>query len=107
MTDPARSPKIKPWHLDRIAIVYVRQSDPQQVVKHPESTARQYALLDRAVALGWPRERVRVIDEDQGKTGSTAEGRPRPHRPDPRPGGEPAGAVLQGLASATGVVLPV
>jgi DNA invertase Pin-like site-specific DNA recombinase len=75
MTDPQRSPKIKPWHLDRVAIVYIRQSDPQQPVKHPESTARQYALVDRAVALGWPRERVKVIDDDQGKTGSTAEGR--------------------------------
>ena len=75
MTDPLRSPKIKPWHLDRIAVVYVRQSDPQQVVKHPESTARQYALVDRAVALGWPRERVKVIDDDQGMTASTAEGR--------------------------------
>jgi DNA invertase Pin-like site-specific DNA recombinase len=75
MTDPQRSPKIKPWHLDRIAIVYIRQSDPQQPIKHPESTARQYALVDRAVALGWPRERVKVIDDDQGKTASTAEGR--------------------------------
>ena len=75
MTDPQRSPKIKPWHLDRIAIVYIRRSDPQQPVKHPESTARQYALVDRAVALGWPRERVKVIDDDQGKTASTAEGR--------------------------------
>src|SRR5262249_11662285 len=75
MTDAVRSPKIKSWHLDRIAIVYIRQSDPQQLVKHPESTARQYALVERAVALGWPRDRVVVIDEDQGKTASTAEGR--------------------------------
>ena len=75
MIDPYRSPKIKPWHLDRSAIVYIRQSTPQQVVKHPESTARQYALIDRAVALGWPRERVIVIDEDQGKSGEFAEGR--------------------------------
>ncbi len=80
MTDPLRSPKIKPWHLDRYAIVFVRQSDPQQVVKHPESTARQYALVDRAVALGWPRERVLVIDDDQGKSGTTAEGRLGFHR---------------------------
>jgi DNA invertase Pin-like site-specific DNA recombinase len=75
MTDPLHSPKIKSWHLERSAIVYIRQSDPQQPVKHPESTARQYALVDRAVALGWPRERVIVIDDDQGKSGSTAEAR--------------------------------
>jgi DNA invertase Pin-like site-specific DNA recombinase len=80
MTDLLRSPKIKPWHLDRYAFVYVRQSDPQQVIKHKESTARQYALVDRAVALGWPKERVIVIDEDQGKSGSTAEGREGFHR---------------------------
>jgi len=75
MTDPLSSGKIKPWHLERCAFVYVRQSDPQQIVKHPESTARQYALVDHAVALGWPRDRVVVIDNDQGKTASTAEGR--------------------------------
>ena len=75
MTDLLHSSKIKAWHLERFAIVYIRQSDPQQPIKHPESTARQYALVDRAVALGWPRERVIVIDDDQGKTGSTAEGR--------------------------------
>lgn len=75
MTDPVNSSKIKHWHLERYAIDYVRQSDPQQPIRHPESTARQYALVDRAVALGWPRERVLVIDEDQGRTASTAEGR--------------------------------
>ncbi len=41
------TPKLKPWHLDRAAIVYVRQSTPQQVLDHQESTARQYALADR------------------------------------------------------------
>ena len=80
MTDPARSPlasaKLKPWHLDRAAIVYVRQSTPQQVTDHQESTARQYALADRAVALGWPRGQVCVIDEDLGKSGQSIEGRP-------------------------------
>jgi DNA invertase Pin-like site-specific DNA recombinase len=80
VTDAPRSPKIKPWHIDRYAIVFVRQSDPQQVVKHPESTARQYGLVDRAVELGWPRERVLVIDEDQGKSATTAEGREGFHR---------------------------
>jgi DNA invertase Pin-like site-specific DNA recombinase len=80
VTEPPRSPKIKPWHLDRYAIVFVRQSDPQQAVKHPESTARQYGLVGRAVELGWPPERVTVIDDDQGKSGTTAEGRLGFHR---------------------------
>jgi DNA invertase Pin-like site-specific DNA recombinase len=75
MIDPLSSGKIKPWHLDRLAFVYIRQSNPQQIVKNPESTARQYALVDYAVALGWPRDRVVVIDDDQGKSASTAVGR--------------------------------
>ena len=62
-------------HLQRLAIVYVRQSTQQQVLEHRESTARQYALADRATALGWPRAAVEVIDEDQGRSGSSAEGR--------------------------------
>jgi DNA invertase Pin-like site-specific DNA recombinase len=69
------SPKVHPWHLDRLAVVYVRQSSVQQVLENRESTERQYALVDRAVACGWPRDRVLVIDEDQGKSGSTSEGR--------------------------------
>ena len=76
MTESLRSPKLKPWHLDRTAIVYVRQSSPQQVIDHQESTARQYGLVDRAVALGWSRTQVVVIDDDLGKSGQSAEGRP-------------------------------
>src|SRR6516225_8027663 len=80
MTDPARNPvasaKLKPWHLDRAAAVYVRQSTPQQVLELQESTARQYALADRAVALGWPRAQVVTIDDDLGKSGQSIEGRP-------------------------------
>ena len=76
MNDTPRSPKVKPWHLDRSAVVYVRQSTPQQVAEHQESTARQYALADRAVELGWPRGAVSVIDEDLGESGQSAEGRP-------------------------------
>jgi DNA invertase Pin-like site-specific DNA recombinase len=75
MTD-SRSPKLKPWHLDRVAVVYVRQSTPQQVLEHQESTARQYALADRAVAFGWARDRVTTIDDDLGKSGQSIEGRP-------------------------------
>ena len=70
------SPKVRPIHLDRRAVVYVRQSTPQQVAENTESTARQYALADRAVALGWATAEVEVIDEDQGRSGATAEGRP-------------------------------
>ncbi len=70
-----RSDKIRNSHLERLAIVYVRQSTQQQVLEHRESTARQYALVDRAVALGWPGAAVQVIDEDQGHSGSSAEGR--------------------------------
>jgi DNA invertase Pin-like site-specific DNA recombinase len=56
-------------------VVYLRQSTPQQVLEHQESTARQYALADRAVAFGWPRDRVLIIDDDLGQSGQSAEGR--------------------------------
>src|SRR5258708_25365455 len=74
--DLPASHKLKPWHLDRAAVVYVRQSTPQQVAEHRESTARQYALADRAALLGWPRCQVQVIDDDLGKSGQSAERRP-------------------------------
>lgn len=67
--------KVRDEHRARLAIVYVRQSTQHQVLEHRESTARQYALVDRAAALGWPRERIVVIDDDQGTSGSSAEGR--------------------------------
>jgi DNA invertase Pin-like site-specific DNA recombinase len=72
---PLRSDKITDEHLQRLALVYVRQSTQQQVLEHRESTARQYALKDRAVALGWPAAAVEVIDDDQGRSGSSVEGR--------------------------------
>jgi DNA invertase Pin-like site-specific DNA recombinase len=71
----SRSEKITDEHLRRLAIVYVRQSTQQQVIEHQESTARQYALVHRAAALGWPAAAVQVIDEDQAHSGSSAEGR--------------------------------
>src|SRR5271167_4717558 len=70
-----RSPKILDLHLDRLAVVYVRQSDPQQGLNNRESRERQYALAEHAVALGWPRDRVMVIDDDQGQSGRTADQR--------------------------------
>jgi DNA invertase Pin-like site-specific DNA recombinase len=68
--------KVRRQHLERLAVVYVRQSTPQQIVNNCESTARQYALRDRATQLGWPAGRVEVIDDDQGQSGQSAEGRP-------------------------------
>lgn len=67
--------KIQPRHRDRLAVVYVRQSTPQQVLEHRESTALQYDLRRKAIAWGWAPDRVMVVDEDQGHTASSAEGR--------------------------------
>ena len=67
--------KICSTHRDRLAIVYIRQSTPQQIERHQESTRLQYALVECAVHFGWPRERVVVIDDDLGRTGKTIEGR--------------------------------
>lgn len=69
------STKVHERHLARLAIVYIRQSTPYQVQVNVESKARQYALWEYAVALGWPSERVLVIDEDQGQSGKFADGR--------------------------------
>jgi DNA invertase Pin-like site-specific DNA recombinase len=77
---PFRSAKILDRHRERLAVVYVRQSSPQQVLEHRESRERQYALANYAVTLGWPRERVVVIDEDQGHSGKSAEDRAGFHR---------------------------
>jgi DNA invertase Pin-like site-specific DNA recombinase len=67
--------KIGWQHLNRKACLYVRQSSLAQVTHHRESTARQYNLRERAVALGWAAEQVEVIDEDQGLSGASAVGR--------------------------------
>lgn len=77
---PFRSAKIQERHLERLAIVYVRQSTPQQVLEHRESRERQYALADYAATLGWSRERVLLIDEDQGHSGKSAAARAGFHR---------------------------
>lgn len=67
--------KVTSSHLDRDAYLYIRQSTPRQVLENTESTQRQYALGDRAVAQGWSREQIHVIDCDLGKSGSQAAGR--------------------------------
>ena len=70
------SAKIKPNHLDREALIYVRQSTMAQVRFNQESTQRQYALQEKALLLGWPEERIRVIDGDLGISGSGRSKRP-------------------------------
>ncbi len=56
-------------------MVYVRQSTPQQVLDHKESRERQYALAGHALSMGWAKERVLIIDEDQGQSGKIADHR--------------------------------
>ena len=73
---PWEDRKIQGQHRDRFAVVYVRQSTAQQMVRHQESTRLQYGLVDRARAFGWARPQGLVIDEDLGKSGATAVGRP-------------------------------
>ena len=64
--------KITGAHLERSAFIYIRQSTLRQVMSNTESTARQYALKQRAIALGWPSERIVTIDSDQGQSGASA-----------------------------------
>jgi Resolvase, N terminal domain len=66
---------ILPHHLNRMAMVYVRQSTPKQLVVHQESTRRQYQLAERAATLGWPQPRIVVLDEDLGRSGASSEAR--------------------------------
>lgn len=76
LTHPINNGKIQKIHLDRLAIVYIRQSTMQQVERHQESTRLQYGLVSRAKYLGWSSQRVVVIDEDLGQSAVTAVGRP-------------------------------
>ena len=69
------SSKVLATHRYRSAVVYVRQSTPGQVEHNTESTDRQYALAERAVRLGWPRDAVRIIDADLGRSGASTAGR--------------------------------
>ena len=64
--------KVTTAHLSRLAYLYVRQSTLRQVFENTESTHRQYALRERAVALGWPLDRIIVIDSDLGQSGASA-----------------------------------
>src|SRR5258708_34073143 len=62
--------KVNAGHLKRNAYLYVRQSTPRQVLENTESTKRQYALRERAIALGWSLEQIIVIDRDLGHSAS-------------------------------------
>jgi DNA invertase Pin-like site-specific DNA recombinase len=73
LTEP--SSKVQDRHQERLAVVYVRQSTPQQVLDHQESTRLQYGLQRRAEALGWATDRVLIIDEDLGKSATSIVGR--------------------------------
>lgn len=64
--------KIQSFHLQKIAYVYLRQSTMKQVMHHQESTERQYALTNRAQMLGWPKEKVLILDEDLGLSGTSS-----------------------------------
>jgi Resolvase, N terminal domain len=64
--------KVTPAHLERLAVVYVRQSTLAQVREHGESTTRQYALGALAADLGWPPQNVTIVDADLGLSGDIA-----------------------------------
>jgi len=69
------STKIADTHRQRMAVVYIRQSDPKQVLNNRESGYNQRALQVRLRELGWPANRIQLLDEDQGRSARTAEGR--------------------------------
>ena len=81
MNAPGKPDGIQPYskvtasHVARRALVYVRQSTPQQLIQNRESTRIQYALQERAITLGWERCLIGVIDDDLGRSGANAEGR--------------------------------
>src|SRR6266702_2206191 len=74
LTRPS-SQKIRPDHLDRLAVIYVRQSTLFQVRENTGSTTRQYDLVKRAQDLGWTPASIQVVDQDQGQSGSSTVGR--------------------------------
>ena len=86
--------KIRTSHLERRAVVYLRQSTLTQVESHRESTDRQYALADRASGLGWDKSQISVFDNDLGKSGQTTTGREDFHRLMAAVGLGEVGAVL-------------
>src|SRR5690242_6950800 len=75
MIQPARPLKITPTHLERKAVIYVRQSSPKQVRLNTESQRNQRALVERAKSLGWQEARIVVLDADLGQSATSTEGR--------------------------------
>lgn len=75
MMSAPRSLKIMPTHLERKAVIYIRQSTPKQVRTNAESQHNQRALVERAQSLGWSPARIMVLDADLGHTATTTEGR--------------------------------
>ncbi len=105
--------KVTGAHLARTAYLYVRQSTLRQVLTNTESATRQYALRQKAIALGWPAERIVTIDTDQGQSGASGRrpgrlpapgrrGRHGPRRDRAGPGGVAAGPQQRRLAPAAG-----
>jgi hypothetical protein len=90
---------MRPQHLQRPAYVSLRQSTPGQVHTPRESPARQYALAERAVALGWDRSQVQSLEQDLGQSGTTTAGREDFHRVRAAVGLGEVGAVLALAAS--------
>jgi len=108
--------KVNAGHLQRNAYLYVRQSTLRQVLENTESTLRQYDLRQRAVTLGWPVERIVVIDGDLGQSAATAADREGFQKlvtevslekaGIARPGSFATGAQFHGLAPAAGNLCP-
>jgi DNA invertase Pin-like site-specific DNA recombinase len=71
---------IKPYHLDRSAYVYLRQSSPTQIRKNHEGRRRQQAMVEHVAGLGWLESRIILLDQDSGQTGSSQHGRADLHR---------------------------
>ncbi len=69
------SAKVQATHRERLAVVYVRQSDPKQVLKNRESGLNQRALKERLIEQGWRPNRVVLLDEDQGHSAKDTAGR--------------------------------
>jgi DNA invertase Pin-like site-specific DNA recombinase len=72
MNRPTAHSKVRPDHLRRQAVVYIRQSSAHQVCVNRESSSRQYALVEWAKAIGWPAQSIEIIDEDQGRSATSA-----------------------------------
>ena len=69
------SQKVQPIHQSRQAVIYIRQSDPKQVRQHRESGHNQRALRERVLELGWRKDQISLVDEDQGRSAKHTAGR--------------------------------